>query len=251
VERRVLVVNADDFGQSAGVNRGIVRAHEEGIVTSASLMVRHPAAAAAATYARGHATLGVGLHIDLGEWMYREGAWAAVYEVVRLEDTPAVAAEVERQLERFLALVGRQPTHLDSHQHVHLKPGVRAAVMPFAERLDVPLRSVTPGVRHAGEFYGQTSQGEHLPGAISVERLLSIVRALPPGITELGCHPGLADELVTMYHAERMEELEVLCDPRVRRAIADLAIDLRSFAAVAPSLRPCVRAAGGLVQDPP
>ena len=51
---RVLIVNADDFGLSAGVNRGIVEAHERGIVTSASLMVRRPAAREAADYARTH-----------------------------------------------------------------------------------------------------------------------------------------------------------------------------------------------------
>ena len=56
-----LIVNADDFGQSPGVNRGIIEAHEHGIVTSASLMVRWPAAASAAAYAREHARLGLGL----------------------------------------------------------------------------------------------------------------------------------------------------------------------------------------------
>jgi chitin disaccharide deacetylase len=232
VGTRILVVNADDFGQSAGVNRGVVRAHEAGIVTSASLMVRHPAAADAAARARRDASLGVGLHLDLGEWMYRDGAWVALYEVVPLGDTAAVVDEVERQLERFLALVGREPTHLDSHQHVHLRPRVREAVIPIAERLDVPLRSVTPGVRHRGDFYGQTSRGECLPGAITTDRLVAMFRTLPPGVTELGCHPGLDDDLVTMYRSERRKELEVLCDPRVRQAIVDLGIDLRSFAEV-------------------
>ena len=51
-DTRRLIVNADDFGQSAGINEGIIRCHERGIVTSASLMVRWPHAAAAAEYAR-------------------------------------------------------------------------------------------------------------------------------------------------------------------------------------------------------
>jgi len=61
---RRLIVNADDFGLRAGVNRGIIEAHKNGIVTSASLMVNRPYAAEAADYARGHPKLSVGLHFD-------------------------------------------------------------------------------------------------------------------------------------------------------------------------------------------
>src|SRR5262245_64423892 len=113
---RSLIVNADDFGLSAGVNRGIIEAHERGIVTSASLMVRGSAAAAAAAYARAHPALSVGLHLDLGEWAWRDGGWVSVYEVVRADDARAVVAEAARQLAAFRRLVGLSPTHLDSHQ---------------------------------------------------------------------------------------------------------------------------------------
>ena len=75
--KRYLIVNADDFGLSAGVNRGVIEAHERGIVTSASLMVRPPAAAEAAADARAYPELSLGLHVDLGEWSYREGEWVA------------------------------------------------------------------------------------------------------------------------------------------------------------------------------
>jgi hypothetical protein len=61
-----LIVNADDFGLSGGVNAGIMAAHEHGIVTSASLMVRWPAA----RYAAGHPRMSLGLHLDLGEWAF-------------------------------------------------------------------------------------------------------------------------------------------------------------------------------------
>jgi len=54
---RSLIVNADDFGQSAGVNAGVMATHQRGIVTSASLMVRSPAAAEAVAYARAHPSL--------------------------------------------------------------------------------------------------------------------------------------------------------------------------------------------------
>src|SRR5438034_11679377 len=79
--KRYLIVNADDFGQSAGVNRGIIEAHKAGIVTSASLMVCWPAAVQAAAYARKHPALSLGLHFDFGEWIYHQDNWDNVYEV--------------------------------------------------------------------------------------------------------------------------------------------------------------------------
>src|SRR3989442_11035463 len=114
-----LIVNADDFGLSPGVNRGIIWAHENGIVTSASLMVRWPAAAEAARYTRATRSLGVGLHLDLGEWTCRGGEWSPLYQVARLDHPVEVREEVSRQLSAFRELVGQDPTHLDSHQHVH------------------------------------------------------------------------------------------------------------------------------------
>src|SRR3989454_6010621 len=96
--RRYLIVNADDFGQSPGVNRGIIDAHEHGIVTSASLMVRWPAAAEAAAYSRDRPNFSVGLHVDLAEWAYRDENWVPLYEVVSVDDPIAVSDEVSRQL---------------------------------------------------------------------------------------------------------------------------------------------------------
>src|SRR5690242_15498799 len=101
VVKRFLIVNADDFGQSPGVNQGIMEAHEHGIVTSASLMVRWPAAAAAAAYGRQRPSLSLGLHLDLCEWAYRNEDWVPVYEVVCLADRAAVAEELSRQIDAF------------------------------------------------------------------------------------------------------------------------------------------------------
>ena len=76
---RELIVNADDFGRSPQINAGILRAHAAGIVTSASLMVRWPAARAAVDAACRYARLGVGLHLDLGEWVFDGERWNAAY----------------------------------------------------------------------------------------------------------------------------------------------------------------------------
>ncbi|HEY1381418.1 MAG TPA: ChbG/HpnK family deacetylase [Gemmataceae bacterium] len=225
---RYLIVNADDFGQSPGVNRGVAEARECGIVTSASLMVRWPAAAAAAEYARAHPGLSVGLHLDLGEWAHRGGEWVCLYRVVPDGDAAAAAREAARQLAAFRDLTGRDPTHLDSHQHVHREPAVLAAVRPLADALGVPLRHCGP-VRYCGDFYGQTGKGESCPESVGPEALIAILKALPAGITELACHPALGDDLDSMYRTERGLEVQTLCDPRVRAALADEGIELCSF----------------------
>jgi predicted glycoside hydrolase/deacetylase ChbG (UPF0249 family) len=226
---RYLIVNADDFGLSPGVNRGIIEANEHGIVTSASLMVRWPAAKEAAAYSLQHQSLGLGLHIDLCEWTFEDETWVPLYEVVAQDDRAAVKEEVLRQLNTFRSLTGKNPTHLDSHQHVHLEEPVRSVMLSLAGELAVPLRGCSRAVHYCGSFYGQTEQGYPDPAGISLEGLLEVLRALPPGVTELGCHPGAANGLDTMYRAERELEVKVLCEPQVRSTLSDLGIRLCSF----------------------
>lgn len=225
---RQLIVNADDLGQSPGVNRGILQAHRSGIVTSASLMVRWPDAAQAAALARECPGLSVGLHLDFGEWTLRDGQWVALYEVVPLDDGLAVEAEIGRQIDRFRHLLGRPPTHLDSHQHVHRRSPARELALAAARALDVPLRGTGP-IRYCGSFYGQTEAAISQPEAVGVDALLSILADLGEGCTELGCHPAADDDLDTMYGNERLHELRTLCDPRIPAALAQLGIELISF----------------------
>lgn len=233
---RLLIVNADDFGQSPGVNRGIIDAHEHGIVTSASLMVRWPAALAAGAYARAHPALSVGLHVDLGEWACRDGEWNCFYEVVPLEDRDGVQAQVTRQLELFQQLTGRAPSHLDSHQHVHRDEPLRSILIEWARKLCVPLRHFTPRLRYCGSFYGQMDQGAPYPEGISLDGLLQTLSSLRPGMTELGCHPGLDGDIDSMYRWERAEEVKSLCDPRARETLAAGRIELRSFGDLAGTI---------------
>ena len=227
--KRHLIVNADDFGRSPGVNQGIIEAYQGGIVTSASMMVRWPAATEAAAYGRAHPALSLGLHFDLGEWAYQRGSWVSVYEVASTDDVTTVAEETARQLAVFRRLMGRDPTHLDSHQHVHRQEPVHSVLVEIARKLAIPLRHYCTEINYCGSFYGQTAQGSPLPGAISVDGLLGILSALPPGITELACHPGVGEDLETGYREERAHEVKALCDSRVRAAIGAEEIELWSF----------------------
>jgi predicted glycoside hydrolase/deacetylase ChbG (UPF0249 family) len=231
-EERFLVVNADDLGLSVTVNDGIFAAHEEGIVTSASLMVRQGAAPAAAERSSEFPGLAIGLHIDLGEWNYEHGEWTLAYSHCDSDDPAAVEAESRAQLERFRALLGRAPTHLDSHQHVHESEPAKGVAEALAAELGVPLRN--RAIRYEGGFYGQSGKGEPFPEGITVERLRELIRSLPPGWTEVGCHPAAGPVPTSTYDAERRIELATLRDQQVKNLLNVTQVNLCSFAQAHP-----------------
>jgi predicted glycoside hydrolase/deacetylase ChbG (UPF0249 family) len=230
--KRYLIVNADDFGLCRSVNRGIIETRERGILTSASLMVRQPAAAEAAEYAKQNRSLSVGLHVDLGEWICPDGEWSRLYEVVSTDDADAVRHEIDRQLAEFRRLTGRDPSHLDSHQHAHRNEPVRSIMVSLADQLGVVLRECGTTVRYIGDFYGQDSDGSRIPGVLNFSGLAKILANLYDGISELGCHPGYTEDLQSVYFREREEELRVLCDPAIRKELSRLQILLCSFSDV-------------------
>jgi chitin disaccharide deacetylase len=227
---RWLVVNADDFGATSGVNDGIVEAHERGIVTSASMMVRGAAAASAADYARAHPQLGLGLHVELRDWRVRRRPLPGVRSEEAL--CAAVAADLREQLDEFRRLVGRNPTHLDSHHHRHRIDALRPIFLGVAGELDVPLRHLSPGIHFCGEFYGHDGRGRPEPQAITPGALAMLLERLPPGVTELSSHPGYPQGLRAWYREERLQEVRTLCDPDVRDAVERLEIELVTFADV-------------------
>jgi chitin disaccharide deacetylase len=209
---RWLIVTADDFGITSGINRGIVQAHREGILTSTSLMVDRPECEEAAGLARENGTLSVGIHLELDP-----GAAARV------------PAELERQFTRFVKLVGARPTHADSHHDVHYHPRVLPDVLAWAMQMGVPLRGHSRA-RHFSKFYGQWGGETHLE-QISADNLIRMLDAeVGEGVTELNCHPGYVEPgFPSSYASEREEELRTLCDPRVRRAIRERDIRLIGF----------------------
>ncbi len=207
-----LIVNGDDFGASHAINRGIIQAHGEGILTSASLLVDRPATGAAAALARAHPRLSVGLHLELDAG-----------------DPEQAVLQCERQLARFRELTGTLPTHVDSHHAVHHGARVLPHVLALARQAGAPVRGHSVA-RHVGSFYGQWGGATH-PEQIGVEGLLSLLDAeVREGVTELSCHPGCVEpDFRSSYLVERELELRTLCDPRVRHAIRDRGIRLIGF----------------------
>jgi len=229
--RRFLIINADDFGLCPGVNRGIIRAHCCGVVTSASLMARGAAAEEAAALAIANPRLSVGLHLDIGQWTFADDRWELLYHYADWNDAASIEKEVNRQLEIFRRLLGRNPTHIDSHQHFHRRPPGDEIVRRLAGRLGVPLRQSGTGIHYCGLFFGAAADGSDAAGRIGVEAMVEILANLPPGVTEMACHPGLGGETVAGYDLRyRAIEVRTLCSEEVRSAIARYGIELWSFA---------------------
>jgi predicted glycoside hydrolase/deacetylase ChbG (UPF0249 family) len=140
-----------------------------------------------------------------------------------------LAAELEHQLRRFEKLMGRAPTHLDSHHNVHRDSRALPCFLELARRQGLPLREHSP-VRYCSSFYGQWGGATHLE-QISPANLVRLVEAeAREGITELSCHPGYVEpDFATSYVCERAVEVQTLCDPLIRRALAEQQIELVNY----------------------
>lgn len=152
-----LIVNADDFGRSAGVNRGILDAHQRGIVTSTTVMINYPDAAPGLEQALTEAPkLGIGVHLNLTSGypvsepqhvaslvdddgrFHHISAWARHYDSFEPDH---LQREVAAQVARFIALAGRPPDHLDAHHHAtYLHPTSLQAMFDIARAYTIPMR---------------------------------------------------------------------------------------------------------------
>jgi predicted glycoside hydrolase/deacetylase ChbG (UPF0249 family) len=248
---RRLIVNADDFGRSAGVDRGIIRAHRDGIVTSTTLMTNAPQAEDAGALARATPTLDVGVHLVLTyarpltdpatipSLVRADGSFGRPSELLAREiERDEALIEYRAQFARAGELIGRSPSHIDTHHWVHDHPALSAAVCQLAVETGAAARTHTPrqrdeyrakGVRTTDHF---VRDFQH-PGHIEVADLLAVIARLEDGVTELMCHPGEPDpELVatSAYGRERPIELATLTDARIRAALERDRVALMTFA---------------------
>src|SRR2546426_10272294 len=137
---RYLIVNGDDFGASPAINRGIMEAHLHGILTSTSLLVKTEWAEEAAALSSAASDLSVGLHVNVRSEL-REPA----------PDSQRLRESLQWQLCRFEELMGRPPTHLDSHHNDHRDPRALPHLLALARKHGLPLREHWPG-RYFSEF---------------------------------------------------------------------------------------------------
>jgi hopanoid biosynthesis associated protein HpnK len=151
---RRLIVNADDFGLTEGVNRAVLEAHRQGVLTSASLLANGPAFDDAVEQARGAPALSVGAHLNLTEGIAVAGASASSLTAAggRFAFRPLALAknilagriaradvecELRAQIEKILG-AGVRITHLDGHKHVHVLPVILDTVVKLAREYGIP-----------------------------------------------------------------------------------------------------------------
>jgi len=250
-----LIVNADDFGYTDSVSAGIIRAHRDGIVTATTLMPNAPHTKAAAKLARATPSLDVGVHlvvtfdrpladVELVRTLVdSDGRFFRPIELLSRDiDRREALLEYRAQYRKARELLGREPTHIDTHHWVHDHPALEWAVGELARETGAAARIHSDeqrdrmrarGVRTPDHF---VREFQH-EGNVGVEYLLALLEriATTSGVTELMCHPGEADEAMVKksgYARERATELATLTDARVRAAVKERGIALATFADV-------------------
>ena len=245
---RSLIVNADDYGLTAGVSRGILDAHHRGIVTSTTLLVNRPVdpALIEALKASG---LGVGLHMNLtlgppvapatrvASLLDGEGRFVRDARQAAKRARPDEARiELGMQIDEFRKIMGRFPTHLDSHHHVGRHAPILDLVLDFARAIRVPVRTQDAEVRALARQRALKTpdhfMGESGPDAYwSSEQVLTHLRELPGGTTEFMTHPGYYDDdlAYSRYGQQRETEMTGLTDPAARALIEREGIRLIHF----------------------
>ena len=235
-----LIVNADDFGLHTLINQGIIKGHREGFITSTSIMPSAAAFDEAVELAQANSNLGIGIHLTLvggvqpvlpkdkiaslvdaeGRFLPDYVAFAKRFYTGGVKSSE-LEAELRAQIEKALAS-NLNITHIDSHQHTHVLPGINGLVRKLCneyniKRERIPKEGYTfsggfaaglgrkigraglsfcadlaalgankDGIKHPDYFFGMLAGGH-----LKAELVGNIIRVLPEGVSEIMTHPGL------------------------------------------------------------
>jgi len=231
-----LIVNADDFGLTPGVNAGIIDALKRGILRSTTAMCNMPAIEEAAALAKANPDLGVGIHLVLTAGrplvaghktiVDEKGNFLRNASIAKINvDGEEVYTEYVAQMERFIQLFGCKPTHIDGHHHTHALPQTVEATKRLAKRYGIDyIRSVSEGVDFVMDFYADQ---------VSVSDLIYKLEARKDKAkVELMCHVAFIDVdlmLCSTYNVNRVKELETLMSPEAHAWVKDHNVELTHF----------------------
>lgn len=275
-----LIINADDFGLHPLINKGIIKGHSEGIITSTSLMPSAPYFDEAVQLVKANPSLGVGIHLTLvggvkpactsgvNSLLTAGGVFAEDYTVFAKKwytgsiKKNELVKELETQIEKVLA-AGIKPTHIDSHQHMHVLPGIAGIVVRLCEKYGIK-KIRMPGenifwsggfeagmgrkigrdglsfcamlakgkAQSAGLIYPQHFFGMLAGGNLNAELVKNILLNLPEGTSEIMTHPGLdstelAKHFTWGYHWQ--DELCAFLSAENKKIVREHGIKLINF----------------------
>ncbi|AOK29243.1 MULTISPECIES: hopanoid biosynthesis-associated protein HpnK [Burkholderia] len=282
---RALIFTADDFGLHERVNAAVERAHRDGVLAAASLMVGAAAARDAVERAKRLPSLAVGLHIVLADGpatlpaheipaLVGPDGWfgdAMAKDGCRFFFLPHVRAQLRReiraQFEAFAA-TGLTLDHVNTHKHFHLHPsvlsmiidigrefGLAAMRLPYEPSMPFWLKPWIALVRarlvRAGIAHNDYVVGIAQTGGMDEAVLLDALAKLPPGVGEIYCHPAEAGDgpiTPSMREYRPADELAALLSPRVSAALRAAGVARGGFADVFGLARGA-RAGGGRLAE--
>lgn len=220
---RKLIVNADDFGKTSGVNAGIIQTYTDGIVTSTSLMV-HGKAAKESQILSKYPKLSLGLHFEIPD---KDLETKIILKLnPNHKEAEWIEEEFKLQIEKFTQLTGRKPDHPDSHKHIHSRPLVKKLFLDYSKEFSIPIRNIS--CKCIRTFFGWNLLMQRDLKRVSIDRLIQVLSKLKTGTYELMCHPGIVDKDLysSRYNKERTEELRTLTNPRIKEFIVSSRIKL-------------------------
>jgi predicted glycoside hydrolase/deacetylase ChbG (UPF0249 family) len=254
--RRQVIFNADDFGLTEGVCRGIRQTVEAGVVTATSAMVCSEGAETRVAEWGTPLAGRIGVHLQLTQGrpcldasavpsiVDSEGAFPNATAGVVGVDLGQVRAEWRAQIDRLRSW-GFEPSHLDSHHHIGLKPHIVGAYVAVAVAAGLPARTNSPELsatlRARGARCVDLSTTAWYDGALTERRLLRVIeetfdRLRGVGTIEVMCHPGYADADLAArsnYVRQREAELGVLTSDKLKNGLTKLDVEVGSMDRVA------------------
>jgi len=219
-----LIVNADDFGYSKGINYGIIEAHRNGIVNSTTMMMNMPGVSHAVGLAKENPNLKVGIHLvltcgkplltDVPTLVDQDGFFKKNRDIL---ESNISLEELERewtaQVEKFLE-TGLTLTHIDSHHHVHTVPRFLPIVQKLSKKYNLSVRRVSDHALEGVPPYSDVFLHEFYGEGATYDYFEKIVTQVQDGQTvEVMCHPGYLDHEVlnnSSYAKDRVTEVEIL-----------------------------------------